>query len=677
MGVGALGPVFRTYEPTRDRLVAVKVFRLDITPEQAQSLADELAKAADAGLFHPSVVEPIAAGVEGTVAYRAEEYVAAESLDVALRHYAPAALDKVLPFITQLAGAIDFARASGVGHGALHPRDIFVTPEEARATGFGVVEALERMGQRAPVRRPYSAPERVAGDDWGTPADVFSLGVIAFELLTGRRPAGTGAEIGPLTGAVMGSGTDAVQAVLARAMHDDPARRYQSALAFASALESAARGVAPDSSEVAAIAAVAASQIDDSLPEMPPVAGIDEREEPAEAELEDDLFRSEPEDVVEQEVEEEEAAPLASTSDTVDDEDDDFDLDDEDLEEEDEDEPASLASADVIGFSDDLKHLDDDDEISEPIITEPAPSRYASVMEPPDVDLPVDEGDDDRDAVHAPEFAAVSAERPGPAFLPLAVVGILCLLVGFGAGRFTAPGDSAPATVAQAPAAETPQTPAAPGGAAYSEQTVAPSATPQTAAQQQQQPPAEPPPIPAETPPGATSKPAATRPAATTGRIVVNSTPTRAGVTLNGTWRGRTPLTIGDLPFGSYTVRVVQPGFTVAMERMTLTAEDADKTFAAVLKRSSRSAPRAATPPPAPREAPSRTGSLYIDSRPRGATVYVDGKNVGVTPLRLGDIAFGPHAVRLELANHSTWRTSTNVVVGREARVTGSLERIR
>ena len=49
IGIGALGPVFRTYEPTRDRLVAVKVFRLDVTPEQARALADELARAADAG----------------------------------------------------------------------------------------------------------------------------------------------------------------------------------------------------------------------------------------------------------------------------------------------------------------------------------------------------------------------------------------------------------------------------------------------------------------------------------------------------------------------------------------------------------------------------------------------------------------------------------------------------
>ena len=108
--------------------------------------------------MHPSIVEPIEAGIEGTLAFRAEEYVAAESLDVAMRHYAPAPIEKVLPFITQLAGAIDFARAQGIGHGGLHPRDIFVTPDLARATGFGVVEALEQVGIRAPVRRPYSAP---------------------------------------------------------------------------------------------------------------------------------------------------------------------------------------------------------------------------------------------------------------------------------------------------------------------------------------------------------------------------------------------------------------------------------------------------------------------------------------------------------------------------------------
>ena len=125
---------------------------------------------------------------------------------------------------------------------ALHLRDIFVTPEEARASGFGVVEALERMGLRAPVRRPYSAPERIAGARWGTPADVFSLAAITYELLTGRRPSGTGDQIGPLTGEHLLEFGAGMRVVLARAMDEDPARRYPTALAFASALEAAARG---------------------------------------------------------------------------------------------------------------------------------------------------------------------------------------------------------------------------------------------------------------------------------------------------------------------------------------------------------------------------------------------------------------------------------------------------
>ena len=108
-----------------------------------------------------------------------------------------------------------------------------MTPEEARASGFGVVESLERMGLRAPVRRPYSAPERIAGAAWGTPADVFSLAAITYELLTGRRPSGTGDQIGPLTGEHLLEFGAGMRTVLARAMDEDPSRRYPTALAFA------------------------------------------------------------------------------------------------------------------------------------------------------------------------------------------------------------------------------------------------------------------------------------------------------------------------------------------------------------------------------------------------------------------------------------------------------------
>jgi hypothetical protein len=70
----------------------------------------------------------------------------------------------------------------------------------------------------------------------------------------------------------------------------------------------------------------------------------------------------------------------------------------------------------------------------------------------------------------------------------------------------------------------------------------------------------------------------------------------------------------------------------------------------------------------------SLTGALYVDSRPRGARIYVDGRAVGTTPLQLSKIDIGSHVVRLELAGHQTWTSAARVVAGSTAKVTGSLE---
>ena len=647
IGVGALGPVFRTYEPTRDRLVAVKVFRFDITPEQAQALAGELSKAAEAGLFHPSIVEPIAAGVEGSLPYRAEEYVAAESLDVAMRHYAPAALDKALPFIAQLAGAIDFARAAGIGHGALHPRDVFVTPDEARATGFGVVEALERVGLRAPVRRPYSAPERIAEGPWGAEADVFSLAAIAYELLTGRRPAGTGSQIGGTNGSPGGDLDGRIEAVLVRAMDDHPASRFPSALAFASALEAAARGdavpAAPSAPRAVAPAAAVAP-----VPEIPAAPAVQEPGDDVDAERDEDeahhawlaAERGRAADVeapslFDEEAEADrfmlEAAALDTTP----------PLEAEPFADEVElshDRGAELRSAVVLPYQGDRKT--------------PEPPRLLGAAP-------------GTDGTHAGE---------GPRMLPLAVTLVIGLLLGFAAGYAVASRSrtTVVAGTAAAPPPASPQQQPPAAGREFSEQVVRPT-PPQTATA-----------APSGTPPAVapdaqpdTAPVGAPPPAPTTGQIVVRSTPARAGVTINGRWRGRTPLTLDGLPFATYTVRVVQPGFAVASEDVALSSSAPSRTVQVRLRpeeAAARARPRP-QPPARPTAAPARfTGSLYVDSRPRGARVLIDGRAVGTTPLLLPEVDAGSHVVRLELENHRPVALSKRVAAGEEARVTLSLE---
>jgi serine/threonine protein kinase len=678
--------VFRTYEPTRDRLVAVKLFRLDITPEQAQSLADELRRACDAGLFHPSIVEPIAAGVEGTAAYRAEEYVAAESLDVAIRHYAPAPPDKALPFITQLAGAIDFARSAGVGHGGLHLRDVFVTPEEARASGFGIVESLERVGIRAPVRRPYSAPERIAGASWSTPADVFSLAAITYELLTGRRPSGTGDQFGALSGEQIGASAAAVRAVLARAMDEDPARRYSTALAFASALEEAAHG-GPVSDAAAAVETISR--------ESGPDASAREQRRPAESLAHAEVAatpaiepepsrsvepapRSQPEAARRIESVVPIPAPIATAPEPPEEEPD---------AEETVKGPAPLdAKLREEAGDQGARMLFDEEEAPVDVAISEAPLRpkeppkwqYEPAQESPGIE---------------PRELFTEPERPRVAMLPVAFGLILGLLIGFAGGYVlgergnTAPPSSSP------PAASTttppPSTPAAPpqgSGKAWSEQAVTQPATVPQAGRDGQ--PRTAPPVPGDAPDAdrTPTAPSSAGSRTTHATLKVESTPKNAAVTVNGRWRGRTPLTIDDLTFGTYTIRIVQPGYTVVRESVTLTKAQPARTLTFQLQRPVVAARPAPKGPPAREAAPTRdaaatrdrfSGSLFVASNPPGARVFVDGRPFGTAPARIPGIPIGAHVVRLELPDHRIWTTSTRVSAGQETRVTGSLERIQ
>jgi hypothetical protein len=151
-------------------------------------------------------------------------------------------------------------------------------------------------------------------------------------------------------------------------------------------------------------------------------------------------------------------------------------------------------------------------------------------------------------------------------------------------------------------------------------------------------------------------------------------------VTVDGRWRGRTPLTVSDLRFGDHTVRVVQPGFVTAREEVSLSPTSPSRALSFRLQRTAPPpAPRTATRPPAAAAPTSRgyLGSIYVDSRPRGARVLVDGKFMGTTPVRIPDIAIGSHVVSLQLEDHRDWTTSTRVAAAQESRVTGSLERIR
>jgi hypothetical protein len=192
----------------------------------------------------------------------------------------------------------------------------------------------------------------------------------------------------------------------------------------------------------------------------------------------------------------------------------------------------------------------------------------------------------------------------------------------------------------------------------------------------------------------------------TTGRMLVRSAPEGARVTINEQVRGQTPLDLHNMPFGEYEVRVSRDGYVPVTRQITLSAKHPIDSETVKLERQTRTAAQAparapAPKPPAPvpslpaearRPAPPvsekapvekpgarpteerAVGAVYFDSRPPGATVIVDGRAAGSTPLRIQDLSPGSHRVRFERSGFHPWATTFIVAPGSEIRVTGSLE---
>jgi hypothetical protein len=204
-----------------------------------------------------------------------------------------------------------------------------------------------------------------------------------------------------------------------------------------------------------------------------------------------------------------------------------------------------------------------------------------------------------------------------------------------------------PQKPAAAPAAPTPAAAATPRGSA------APTA---------------PKPAQASATPTGSAKPTAPVAApAKAGRLAISSTPPGARVEVNGRVRGRTPLTLGDLSLGAQTVRLTQSGYAAAERRVTLTSARPSQSLSVPLT-------RAAAVPRPPAAAATYFGTMVVETRPSGARVFLDGREVGTTPLDLPKVSAGSHVVRLELEGYSRWTASVQVVAGERNRVAASLE---
>jgi serine/threonine protein kinase len=144
IGSGVLGPVFRSYDSQRERLAVIKAFKVDILPERLPEFAEALRAIVTRPVDDSSIVRAIDSGVEGATPFLALEFVSDDTLDAILRESRPVTRKQALALCAALGRAIDAAWAVGIGHGALHPRDVFVAESgEVAISGFGVAQALD------------------------------------------------------------------------------------------------------------------------------------------------------------------------------------------------------------------------------------------------------------------------------------------------------------------------------------------------------------------------------------------------------------------------------------------------------------------------------------------------------------------------------------------------------
>ncbi len=248
IGEGGLGTVYAAHDPLLSRLIAIKTLNLELSAEERESfnaLFLNEARAA-AGLSHPHIVTVFDAGTSDNSAYIAMELLKGRDLRQLRQDGWRPTPDQAALIVRRIADALAYAHSKGVVHRDVKPANIFMVGRtQPRMLDFGIARVAHRhegAGDIAAGSPYYMAPEQARHQTVDRRADVFSLGVVLYELLTDQKPfrGTTLAEISqsviehepPLACEVDARVPRALAEIAARAMVKDPEQRYRSARTF-------------------------------------------------------------------------------------------------------------------------------------------------------------------------------------------------------------------------------------------------------------------------------------------------------------------------------------------------------------------------------------------------------------------------------------------------------------
>jgi serine/threonine-protein kinase len=266
LGKGAMGLVYDGFDPKLNRRVAIKTIltgTLDEATARHYSLRFKREVRAVARLNHPNIVQVYDFGNEGDLAYIVMEYIKGKELKDHFEAKERFDLKTIFRLMTELLDALECAHEAGVIHRDVKPANVMIDAGgHAKLTDFGVARFTEPDGEQLEATRAgtivgtpsYMSPEQIQGQALDRRTDIFSAGVLFYQLLTGQKPfEGTQWALAkkiiqddPVWPSSLVQIPTAIDRVVARALAKATEQRYQTARGFAGSLKRILEGKPPE-----------------------------------------------------------------------------------------------------------------------------------------------------------------------------------------------------------------------------------------------------------------------------------------------------------------------------------------------------------------------------------------------------------------------------------------------
>ncbi|MDP1809457.1 MAG: Stk1 family PASTA domain-containing Ser/Thr kinase [Actinomycetota bacterium] len=257
IGMGGMAEVYKAFDTTLDRTVAVKVLHPQFAAEEDFVARFRREAQAAANLSQPNIVNVYDWGSEQGTYYIVMEYLVGRNLKQIINEEGPLPPNAAIDIARQVAAALHVAHKHGIVHRDIKPHNIVITDEgEVKVTDFGIARSsASNVTQTGAIlgTAQYISPEQAKGDEVGAASDIYSLGIVIYEMLAGKVPFNGDSPVAvalkqiqekpiPLSDLNKNIPAD-LETIVAKTMAKNPAARYQSAAELRDDLGRAAEGL--------------------------------------------------------------------------------------------------------------------------------------------------------------------------------------------------------------------------------------------------------------------------------------------------------------------------------------------------------------------------------------------------------------------------------------------------